>query len=120
MQAVDSNVTLQVEDTTGLIATSNVFNVVTGPLDHFDIDHAQPSWPTNRWITGMVRLFRPRIAELIRERDRAAEEWSRQHPDENAYEDRRFEIASMTDISVEAQIEAVAAALEAKDAAGSE
>lgn len=86
-------------------------------LDRFDIDHAQPSWPTNRWITSMVCLFRPRIAELIRERDRAVEEWSRRHPDENAYEDRRFEIASATDISVEAQIEAVAAALKVKDAA---
>jgi len=89
-------------------------------LERFDIDHARPSWPTNRWITNMVRLFRPRIAELIRERDRAADAWSRQHPDENTYEDRRFEIASVTDISVEAQIEAVTAALEAKDAKASE
>ncbi len=38
LQAVDSNVTLQVEDTTGLVGTSNIFNVVTGPLDRFDID----------------------------------------------------------------------------------
>ncbi len=92
---------------------------VIGMLGRFDIDHARPSWPANRWITNMVRLFRPRITELIRERDRAAEEWSRRHPDENTYEDRHFEIASATDISVEAQIEAVAAALEAKEAAAS-
>ena len=80
-------------------------------LDRFQIDHARPSWPTNRWITNMLRLFRPDIVALVRERDDAVRRWTRRHPDENAYEDRRFEIASMAEISVEAQIEAVTAAL---------
>ncbi|MFQ5954612.1 MAG: hypothetical protein ACE5JZ_06080 [Kiloniellales bacterium] len=80
-------------------------------LDRFEIDHARPSWPTNRWITNMLRLFRPHITELVRERDRAVQQWIEKHPDENVYEDRRFEIASMAKISVEAQIEAVTAAL---------
>ena len=35
-------------------------------LDSFDIDHAWPSWPTNRWITAMVKFFRPQIEQLIR------------------------------------------------------
>ena len=37
-------------------------------LDRFDIDHAYPSWPVNRWLTAMVRLFRPQMVvspELI-------------------------------------------------------
>ena len=80
-------------------------------LDRFEIDHARPSWPVNRWLGSMLRLFRPQIVELIRERDRAVKQWARAHPDENTYEDRQLEITSITDISVEAQIETVRAAL---------
>jgi hypothetical protein len=85
-------------------------------LDRFEIDHARPSWPTNRWVTGMIRLFRPQIAALIHERDQGVARWAAQHPGENVYEDRRFEIASMTEISVEEQIKRVAEALRAKEA----
>ncbi|MEX2454885.1 MAG: hypothetical protein WD470_09285, partial [Rhodospirillaceae bacterium] len=35
-------------------------------VDRFAIDHARPSWPVNRWITGMLRLFRPQVLELLR------------------------------------------------------
>ena len=38
-------------------------------IDLFDIDHAQPSWPVNRWIAVMLKLFHPQIVELIRARD---------------------------------------------------
>jgi hypothetical protein len=57
-------------------------------LDRFEIDHARPSWPTNRWVTGMIRLFRPQIAALIHERDQGVARWAAQHPGENVYEDR--------------------------------
>ena len=30
-------------------------------LDLFEIDHAQPSWPVNRWITAVLRLFHPQV-----------------------------------------------------------
>src|SRR3546814_9599922 len=39
-------------------------------LDVFKIDHAQPSWPVNRWISAMVVLFKPQIAELDRKSKR--------------------------------------------------
>jgi hypothetical protein len=83
-------------------------------LDLFNIDHARPSWPANRWITAMIHLFQPQISELIRERDRAVARWAAAHPDENVYEDRRFEIATVAEISVEQQIERVTEALKAK------
>ena len=38
LQAVDTNVMLRAEGATGIVATSNVFDVVHGPLDHFAID----------------------------------------------------------------------------------
>ncbi|MDX1756303.1 MAG: hypothetical protein R3175_09615 [Marinobacter sp.] len=38
-------------------------------LDRFTVDHANPSWPVNRWISAMVRCFRPQIEALLRQRD---------------------------------------------------
>jgi hypothetical protein len=49
---------------------------VRAMLDRFVIDHAYPSWPANRWITAMVRLFRPQIEVLIRERDAKLKAWA--------------------------------------------
>jgi hypothetical protein len=80
-------------------------------LDRFEIDHARPSWPTNRWITGMIRLFRPQIVELIRARDRAIEAWREQRNPPDVFEDRDLEITSMLDVSVTDQIRTVGAAL---------
>lgn len=80
-------------------------------LDAFVIDHARPSWPTNRWITAMLRLFRPTIVELLEERDRAIARWSAAHPDRWVYEDRELEVTSEAAVSVEDQIDRVERAL---------
>lgn len=80
-------------------------------LAYFNIDHARPSWPANRWITAMVGLFKPQIVELVRARDRAVAAWTELHPDRDVYEDRELEIASYMDIDVEAQVRAVSQAL---------
>ncbi len=34
-------------------------------VEKFAIDLAHPSWPVNRWVTSMVRLFQPQIARLV-------------------------------------------------------
>jgi len=84
---------------------------VRAMLDRFQIDLAHPSWPVNRWIGAMVRLFQPQIGALIDARDAALAAWRDAYPDRDAYEDRELEIAAMTDIDVDAQVAAVAAAL---------
>lgn len=69
-------------------------------------------WPlVNRWIGGMLRLFRPQIVELLRQRDAAIAGWNARHRDSIVLEDQRIEIPSQIPISVPQQIEAVAAAL---------
>ncbi len=83
-------------------------------LDRFEIDLAHPSWPVNLWITAMLRLFRPQILELIDARDRAVAGRRDSHPDADVFEDRDFAIASTREISIDDQIAAVAAALDAK------
>jgi hypothetical protein len=83
-------------------------------LDSFLIDHAQPSWPVNRWVSGMIRLFRPQIVSLLEARDAAIERWRQTYPDRNVYEDEALEITSMTDIDIDQQITRVNELLDSK------
>lgn len=87
---------------------------VSTMIDHFLIDHAQPSWPVNRWVSGMVILFQPQIVALLRARDKNVDAWAAQHPDRNVYEDRDLEVTSVVDISIDDQIALVTDALAAK------
>ena len=80
-------------------------------VDRFCIDHANPSWPTNRWITAMMRLFKPQIAALLGHRDAVVEAWAHDHPGADVYEDRELEITGWLAISVDDQLAAVRAAL---------
>lgn len=86
-------------------------NDVCRMLDRFKIDHARPSWPANRWITALLHLFRPQIADLLRARDRTVAAWQRDYPEVDVYEDRNLEVTSYLDISVEDQVRAVGRAL---------
>lgn len=72
-------------------------------LGRFAMDLAYPSWPVNIWITSMLRLFRPEISGLLRQRDRVVADWQARRPDTNVYEDRELEIVSAIDIAVEEQ-----------------
>jgi hypothetical protein len=81
-------------------------------LDHFLIDHAYPSWPVNTWISAMLRLFRPQIELLLRERDRVIEKWGVHHPGVDVLEDRELEVTGYQLISVEGQLHDVRAALD--------
>jgi hypothetical protein len=79
---------------------------VSAMLDGFDVEMNKPCWPVNRWLTGMLVLFRPQIEVLLQQRDERIRDWQREHPEvENVYEDRRLEVTSQMPISVEAQVE---------------
>jgi hypothetical protein len=80
-------------------------------LDVFSIDHAQPSWPVNRWVTAMVTLFKPQIADLLRARDRKVADWQDQNLGADAFEDRDLEVTAFLDIAVDRQVRGVAEAL---------
>lgn len=84
---------------------------VCAMLDRFEIDLVPPSWPVNRWLTAMMRLFRPQIETLIHERDNGVRRWAEQTETEDVFEDRRLEVVSAADISIDDQVAAVAAAL---------
>ena len=80
-------------------------------LGRFNIDHASPSWPANRWITAMLRLFQPQIIDLVRKRDVVVADWQAKYPDRDVYEDRDLEITAQMAISVDKQIAGVRTAL---------
>ncbi len=80
-------------------------------LDRFVVDHAFPSWPVNRWIGAMVRLFRPQIEALIRHRDASLAAWRHAYPEVDVFEDRRLEVTGVLRIDVDDQISSVRSAL---------
>jgi len=80
-------------------------------LDDFEVRLGRPSWPTNRWIGACLRLFRPQVVALIQARDRVLGEWRRRYPGRDVLEDRQLEVTSTLEVSVEAQLRDVAAAL---------
>ncbi|MCK9199892.1 MAG: hypothetical protein M0P59_06300 [Gallionella sp.] len=70
-------------------------------LDRFVIDHAFPSLPVNRWISALFVLYRPHIEALLKKRDEVVWAWAEVHPGEDVFEDRKLDITSQMDISVE-------------------
>ena len=84
---------------------------VSAMIDLFAITHAQPSWPMNRWVTAMLKLFKRQISELLFERDDTVAAWQKRHPRRNVYEDRELDITSEKPIFLEDQITKVDAAL---------
>jgi hypothetical protein len=78
---------------------------VSAMLGGFDVRMDKPSWSVNRWLTGLLRLYRPQIEELLQRRDERVRAWQREHPEaENVYEDRRLEVTSQIPIDVEMQV----------------
>ena len=81
--------------------------------DRFSIDHAQPSWPTNRWIGAMMTVFHPQIVALIQQRDVAMTAWAERHPptdrdhDETVHDDRNLNVTSQMWISLDEQLDAI-------------
>ena len=86
---------------------------VAAMLDGFDMKIDKPSWSVNRWLTGMLRLFRPQIEDLLQQRDARIRQWQAANPGVNVYEDRRLEVTSQLQIDVEAQVRALEQLLEA-------
>lgn len=76
-------------------------------LDHFVVREGYPLPALNEWISGMVRLFRPEIIDLIQQRDIVLATSAAANP----LEDRSLEVMAALDISVERQIRRVRRAL---------
>lgn len=74
--------------------------IIEDLLDRFVIDHAGPSWPVNRWITALLRLFRPHVSALLKHRDRCIQLWQQAYPKRDVFEDRHLEVIGYLPIDV--------------------
>jgi hypothetical protein len=83
-------------------------------LDHFVIAETEPSAVLNRWIGGMIQLFRPQIAALLQARDETVMAWRRRRRT-HVFEDPRLEIASSLDIQLDTQLALVDGARDRSD-----
>jgi len=65
-------------------------------LDNFvvNIDNS-PYTITSRWISNMIQLFKPQLAELLILRDKVVEDFQTQYPDSDVYFDKTLEITSV-------------------------
>lgn len=84
---------------------------VIAMLDRFDIAIERPSPELNRWVSAVVRLFRPQIVDLIRARDEAVAHWRTTHPDRDVFEDRELQVTSELPVDLLAQVRAIEAAV---------
>ena len=75
-------------------------DTVLDMMSRFRIDHANPSWPVNRWMSSMLILCRPHIEALLTHRDHVLAEWARRHPERDVFEDRELEVTGYLPISV--------------------
>jgi hypothetical protein len=72
-------------------------------LDRFTVAKVAPSEVLNRWISAMLRLFRPQIAALLRARDETVMAWRRRRR-AHVFEDARLEVTSSLDVEFEAHL----------------
>lgn len=72
-------------------------------IDEFNIGHAYPSWPANRWLSSIVQLFYPQIVTLITQRDEVLEKYSSL----DILQDRHLEVITETPISLQQQIDLI-------------
>ena len=89
---------------------------VIAMMDNFKMDLLYPSWPVNIWITSMIKLFRPQIEVLLRQRDQTIGQWQLTNINKDVYEDRDLEVTSQTSIDVDNQIKLVNAELQKRAA----
>ncbi len=61
-------------------------------LSRFDVHMPQPNYLVNRWLTAVIAAYEPKIAALIRERDKAIAAHSPEQGDPRA--DRALEVTS--------------------------
>ncbi len=84
---------------------------VIAMLDSFEIDHTHPSWATNRWLTAIVKLFRPQIEDLVFKRDKIIKTWQKRYLGQDIFENRDIEVTSECKVSVVQQIRGLEKAL---------
>ena len=76
-------------------------------LPAFRIEGEDPSPMVGRWLTAVMGVLRPRIVELVEERDARIMDWRRRRSRQcHVFDDRRLEVASYRRLDFAAELEA--------------
>lgn len=67
----------------------------------FQIDHAYPSWPVNRWLTALLKFYGAHIDALLAARDAAIERWAQKKPGDDPLAARSLEVLSWMPVSID-------------------
>ena len=87
---------------------------VVAMLDGFTLGPVGPAPLLNQWIVAMIGLYRPQIEALIQARDKAMLAWrERRRGKMHVFDDRRLEVTSALDVTLEAQLRTIETALAA-------
>jgi hypothetical protein len=77
-------------------------------LDRFALVDGSPTQLVDRWLVAVLRVMRPRIAELIDLRDKAIMDWRRRRSRQvHVFDDRRLEVVSACDVDFPAVLAAI-------------
>lgn len=79
--------------------------------ERFAMRAGAPSLALGRWIGGIVGLFRPQIAALLRQRDARIAQFAGEHPGSDVLEDRALYVTSEMPADFLGQIRAIEDAL---------
>jgi len=91
-------------------------DAVIAMLERFEVTSTEASPQLNRWITGIVGMYRPQITGLIRLRDATIAEYRAAYPGRDVLEDRGLQVTSEISVDFLAQIRAIETALAAAPA----
>ena len=81
-------------------------------IDSFNVDHAWPSWPTNKWVSNLIHLYRPEVEALLLHRDQMVEYWRQTHPGKDVFEDRDLDMTGQVRVSAKKRVAELGALLD--------
>lgn len=76
-------------------------------LDRFDVTHAIPSYPVNRWITAVLKMYRPVILDLFEQRSAFLDQLEKDEPTVPAMDNDKYDVTSRIEIAIEADAIAI-------------
>lgn len=76
-------------------------------VDRFSVNHDYPSLVVNRWLKGMLILFRPQIDDLLDARDQLLSKCHQGILLKDVLEDQELDVISEEQISIEMQIKVI-------------
>lgn len=74
-------------------------------FSQFRINHPYPSWPSNQWVSEMLKLFRPQIEHILKKRDEML--FNSDKPLDKIIKNKRLDVLASISISISDQMSVI-------------